>query len=292
VDNSVRNARIGVARLVFVISLSIASVIPAQTSSDAKRFDAISNYWEWSSYFGINGLDFPATQYRNGLSFSALVFYDDFPVDRSGGGYSKAYWGFCSAEIGTCQSYAASSDGAVDFAHGIRIQRGETEELALARFRSWEFAEGPIRSPTVSKAQPSSEGAGKLPTIDPGIGGRPVQPDQFTIRTLRRKITLPAIGIPSAVKRKVSNSKAESEVRKFLFKPNSRSGCTIVVPYADDRVAKLPVLVECPKNSSITIVSKRGDEWFFTHGGLVEDKSTIDRLAPHIRASASLTLRE
>jgi hypothetical protein len=289
VDNPVRNVRN--FRVTFVLIIAVAVVASAQTGVEAKRFEAIRNYWEWSSYLGVNGLDFPFASFRSGSSFSALVFFDDYPVGPRGQGYSSAYWGFCSSEIALCHAYAADADGAVSYAYGTRIGRRETEELALARFRAQGFEESATPPPARSGPPPSSTGGVGRPAIDPLIVGA-VPGDPYTIRTLRRRITLPTIGIPSAVKRKVSNLKAESEVKKALYQPNSRSGCTIVVPFADERVARLPVLVDCPKGSSVTIVSKRGEEWSFTHGGLIENRSIIDRLAPRIRASASLTLQE
>ena len=264
--------------------------VSAQANLDLKRFDAISNYWEWSSYFGVDGLDFPLAKYREGSSFSALVFLDDYPLDRTGYGSSEGYWGFCSLEIRVCQAYNADSNGAVKQAHGTKMRSGETEEQALARFRMQGFEQEWAGPAPVSKTQPSSQGTGGPPTIDPLAG--PVSVDPYTIRTIRRRVTLPTLGIPSAIRSKLSNSKAESEVKRVMYEPNSRSGCTIVVPFADNRVGNLPVLVDCPKGTSVTVMSKHHDDWFFTHGGVVEGKATIDRLASRIRASASLTLKE
>ena len=79
----------------------------------------------------------------------------------------------------------------------------------------------------------------------------------------------------------------------MLYTPGSGSRCTITVPFADDRAGKIPAFVECPQNSSLSLVVKKGlGEWGFFSGNVFDAKTILQRLAPRIQANASLTLKE
>lgn len=69
-------------------------VIGSQVAYAEDRFTAVKHYWEWSAYWGFEGLDFPLAQYRAMTSFKALTFSAD---------YGGLYWGFCSKSLGVCQ---------------------------------------------------------------------------------------------------------------------------------------------------------------------------------------------
>ncbi len=282
---------------VFLIAVltSLAMTSGQEAGEDQARFEAVKQYWEWSSYFGVDGLEFPLLEYQPAKSLQALIFFDQIPTRNPEGWYGTAYWGFCSAEIGICHAYGGFGDGTIDQVHGTKIRKGETEEQALRRFRQTEFADdedGPPAPPTVLIPQtppaPTTPGrrAIDLTGTSPAPNG-----DQFDIRTRRGQITLPKLELPSAVRRKVSNVKMERAAREALYRPNS--GCVVTVPYADERAFAIPVLVECRSGTEVTYAQKGpGGDWYFSHGGLVKDKAVIDRLVPRIRSNASLVLRE
>jgi hypothetical protein len=286
--------RQGVCLIVVLSCLAIGSA--QQTRGDGGRVEAVKRYWEWSSYFGVDGLEFPLVKYQPGKSFPALIFFDQIPTRNPEGWYGPAYWGFCSAEIGICHAYGGFGDGTVDQVHGTKIRKGETEEQALRRFRQTEFADdedGPPAPPTVPIPQtppaPSTTGSRAIDLT--GITSPSPNGDQFDIRTRRGQITLPKLELPAAVRRKVSNAKAERAAREALYTPNG--GCVVTVPYADERAAAIPMLVECRSGIEVTYARKGpGGDWHFSQGGLVEDKVIIDRLAPRIRSNASLVLKE
>jgi hypothetical protein len=241
----------------------------------------------------VDGLKFPLVKYQPGKSFQALIFFDEIPREGVGSmtWYSKAHWGFCSSEIGICHAYGAFGDGTVDQSSGTKMKKGETE-ASYRRFRQSDFSsdeDGPpittLVPPQESQARPTTG----VPVID--LSRTAPQIDHYNIHTRRGWITLPKLDLPIAVRRKMSNAKAERAVREALYTPNG--GCVVTVPYADERAFAIPVLVECRSGSEVTYARKgSGDEWYFSHGGLVEDKATINRLAPRIRSNASLVLRE
>jgi hypothetical protein len=276
--------------LSLVMVIGWAAIAVAQLSpNDEVRFAAVKHYWEWSSYFGVDGVDFPGARYQPGMSFHALVFVDtdllDSAASNSGDG-SPAYWGFCSTELGVCQSYVAYADGAVNYANSIKILPRETVETAFTRFEMAEFSNAASIAPIPS--QPSSQGGGSVAVLS-----QPRPPEVFNVRTIQRTITLPTLGLPVAVRQKLSNSTAERAVKEMLYRPGSNSGCTISVPYADEHLAAIPVLVDCRTKRTINVAS-RGPEgtWYFSHNGFIEDPSIVSRLAPRIERNASLKLKE
>jgi hypothetical protein len=116
--------------------------------------------------------------------------------------------------------------------------------------------------------------------------------DAADIQTLHGRILLPKLDLPIAVRRKISNTMAERATREQLYNP-AGGRCTITVPYANERAAAIPILVECPGGTEVTYAQKGAlGDYYFSHGGLVEDKRTINRLAPRIRNNASLVLKE
>lgn len=117
---------------VFVTALVwLVGVVPLKglQAVSTDRFAAVKRYWEWSSYWGIDGLDFAQAVYRTGRSFRALVFFseDTHPGDP--------YWGFCSRDLQTCQVYFAWPDNTIFEARSIRMRKTETEENALRRLQ-------------------------------------------------------------------------------------------------------------------------------------------------------------
>ena len=59
--------RQGVCLIVVLSCLAIGSA--QQTGGDEARFEAVKQYWEWSPYFGVDGLEFPLLQYQPGNRF-------------------------------------------------------------------------------------------------------------------------------------------------------------------------------------------------------------------------------
>jgi hypothetical protein len=277
-----------------ILVLGFLAIGSAQTGEDQARFEAVKQYWEWSSYFGVDGLDFPLLKYQPGKSFQALIFFDEIPREGVGSmtWYSKAHWGFCSSEIGICQAYGAFGDGTVDQGSGTKMKKGETEEASYRRFRQSDFSsdeDGPPITTLVPPQESQTPPTAGVPVID--LSRAAPQIDHYKIHTRRGSITLPRLDLPIAVRRKMSNAKAERAVREALYTPNG--GCVVTVPYADERAFAIPMLVECRGKTEVTYAQKGpGGDWYFSHGGLVQDKSIINRLAPRIRSAASLVLRE
>lgn len=286
--------RVGMCLIMVLTSLAIG--FAQQAGEDEARFESVKQYWEWSSYFGVDGLDFPLIKYQPGKSFQALIFFDEIPREGVGSmnWYSKAHWGFCSAQIGICQAYGAFGDGTVDQGSATKIKKGETEEIALSRFRKADFSPDqddppPPATILVPPQQPVTPPTTRAPVID--LSRDAPQIDHYNIRTRRRSLALPKLDLPMAVRRKMSNTKAERAVREGLN--TASGGCVVTVPYADERAFAIPMLVECRGRAEVTYAQKGpGGDWYFSHGGLVEDKATINRLAPRIRSNASLVLRE
>jgi len=277
--------RKSVCLIIVLAYLSIGSA--QQSGEDQVRFEAVKQYWEWSSYFGLDGLDFPSLKYQAGRSFQALIFFDQMPAGNPKGWYSSAYWGFCSTEVGICQAYGGNWDGTVDQARGTKIKKGEREEVALKRFRESGFSsdeDGPPAAPTVLTSPPANTPASR--------GGvvltQPVPVDPYDIRTRRGQIILPKLDLPAAVRQKISNADAQQAVQATYDPQKAR--CTTIVPFADERAPYIPILNDCQDGPSILQIRKENG-WSFTAGGFFQDKAILNRLAPRIRSNASLVLK-
>lgn len=66
----------------------------------ADRFRSVVRYWEWSSYWRVDGLDFPAASFKPGLTMRALEFAWSWPSDSD----TEPCWGFCSRGLSVCQA--------------------------------------------------------------------------------------------------------------------------------------------------------------------------------------------
>ncbi len=177
----------------------------------ADRFAAVKRYWEWSSYWGIDGLDFPLAGYRPGKSFRALIFFSEEIL------LGDPYWGFCSRDLGVCQAYSAWPDHSVYDARATRMKPSETEESALKRFRKQEF-----RSDEEAKAialiGPRVPRLLLEPPEGQGTKAGPITPDSATspyenrVRTVAATITLPDLGVPEVIRRRSANRFVENEI--------------------------------------------------------------------------------
>jgi hypothetical protein len=247
----------GISLFLVILTILIVRSQASQTNEDERRFERIKNYWEWSSYFGVDGVDFPAGRYQEGKTFRAVVFFDSLP--------SAVYWGFCSKELGICQAYFGHEDGTIFKATGIRVSENETDESALKRFQDWGFSDRPSPSPHTG----------------------------YDIHDLHEIVSLPKLELPEAVIHKTRNTKLEQAVREQLYTPSAP--CTITVPFAGEHIFEVPILTECSTRSDINFASRSESGTFsFSHGGYVEGswgKSIVTRLAPRIRANASLVLK-
>jgi hypothetical protein len=225
-----------VCLMVALSSLAIGSA--QQTDDDEARFEAVKQYWEWSSYFGLDGLDFPSLKYQPGMNFQAVIFFDQMPTGNPKGWYSSAYWGFCSTEVGICQAYGGDWEGTVQQARGTKIRQGENLEVALKRFRESGFSsdeDGPPAPPTVLVSPPvnPSTTRGGLALTQPSSG------DAYDIRTRRGRISLPKLDLPAAVRLRISNADAEQAVKVLYDPPKAR--CTTIVPFADEHAPYIPI---------------------------------------------------
>lgn len=243
------------------------------------RFTAVKRYWEWSSYWGIDGLDFPQAVYRPGKSFRALVFSSE--EVRPG----DPYWGFCSRKLGVCQAYSAWSDHTVYEARGTRMRKAETEEAALRRFQQQQFL-----SDQEAKDLSGPPGPRLLarPPAGTGTGGGSSAPSRYEnlLRTMIQTITLPALGAPEAIQRRSQNPFVENQILA-----QGKGECTVIVPFADVHSPLVPVLSVCPNERGIQFMRKDGDEWVATAGGWMTGEDILRRFEPLIRKQASLTVR-
>jgi len=245
----------------------------------AERFAAVKRYWEWSSYWGIDGLNFPQAVYSPGKSFRALVFFSE--EVRPG----EPYWGFCSQELAVCQAYSAWPDHTVYEARGTRMGKAETEEAGLKRFRQQQFLshqEGTDLSgppgPHLLAGPPGGTTAGGGASTGSSYENR--------VRTMVQAITLPALGVPEAIRRRSANRFVEDVIRA-----QGKGECTVIVPFADVHSPLVPVLSLCPGERGIQFMRKDGDEWVATAGGWMTSEDIFRQFEPLIQKHASLTVK-
>ena len=270
-------------RIVRIASLWLIAIgeISAGPGAEREHFAAVVRYWEWSAYWSPNGLDFPNASYKPGLEFSALVFY------RGQTYGDAAYWGFCSRRLGVCQAYSAQADGSVDQAAGLRMRKGETASAAFRRFQRQEFqanevakfAEWHRAGPRLLAGLPEGESTGAGSSQ---LGNE----EEVQVRTLFRKVRLPALRLPEAIRQRAANRFVEGFVRA-----QAERQCSVTVPFADHHAPLVPVLYDCPGSRGIQFMRKNEETWYETAGGWMEDGITVRQLVPRIRKYASLILK-
>lgn len=244
-----------------------------------ERFAAVKRYWEWSAYWGIDGLDFPQATYRPGRSFRALVFSSDNVQ------LGKAYWGFCSRELSLCQVYSTWPDHTVYQARGTRMRKVETEAVALKRFQEQEFLSDQ-EAKNISGLQGVHLLAGPPDGTANGRDAPTASADENALRTTVQTIKLPALGDPEAIRHRSANRFVDDWIRA-----QGKGKCTVIVPYSDVHSPLVPVLSLCPGEHGIQFMRKDGDEWIATAGGWMTNEDIVRRFEPLIRNHASLTVR-
>jgi hypothetical protein len=259
-------------------------VLSAWQGFPVDRYKAVTRYWEWSNYFGPDGLDYPGARYRPGRSFDVLVF---FVENFSFGG---PYWGFCSRDLQVCQSYFAEPDHSVFSSSAIRMHANETEAAALARFRQQDFASAQeAEAEMLYSNGPRLLGAppGEIAIIEPSASS---DESPEPLQTSVQRILLPKLGIPGAVRNRQKNDFIESAIQAHA-NIHGVSSCTTTVPYADEHAFAVPVLIDCPDERGIQFWIKHENEWNPTAGGWMPQPEVYRQFAPRIRRHASYIRR-
>ena len=267
------------SRLVTTIACLLALTLNAAQAGPRDRVPAVERYWEWSAYWGPGGLDFPEAKYRSGRTFRALTFASQV---AGGGG---PYWGFCSRELGVCQAYFAWADHTVYQSGFTRLRVNESERSALDRFQSQEFLSDEEASGLIEQRDLPRLFLLELPEghtfEDESSSGN----DENHLWTREDSITLPALGLPEAIKRRSANHFVEE-----LIRAQGKGECTVIVPFADSHSPHVPVFSDCPGEKGIQFLRKDDDGWIATAGGWMTDRRTLRRFEPRIRKHASLTV--
>lgn len=165
------------------------------------------------------------------------------------------------------------------------MNKGETEQAALRRFQGQDFASdqeaaalGTVpREPRLILGIPEHKGGPDKAASSNSFGNR--------LRVSAQTITLPALGIPEAIRQRRTNRFVED-----LIRSQGKGGCMVVVPFADLHSPLVPVLSLCPGRRGIQFMRKDGDSWAPTAGGWMTDDETLRRFEPLIRKHASLTI--
>jgi len=110
--------------------------------------------------------------------------------------------------------------------------------------------------------------------------------DENRLRTMIQTITLPALGVPEAIRRRSANRFVED-----LIRAQGKGECEVIVPFADAHSPHVPVLSLCPGVRGIQFMRKVDDEWVATGGGWMTGKDILRRFVPLIRKHASLTVK-
>lgn len=264
--------------LIFVTCL----MANAEAFTSAQRLPIVKQYWQWTNYWSPTGIDFPVGRYVAGQNTTGVLFWEK-NFTRNGG----LMLGFCSRSRGICQAYFADSDGVIINATGLKIRARETDRQAFERFRRQGFSGNNSSVPCPDSAMPGKQDGLLQPPGLPcvfthGFDELSVQPSQ---------IDFPVLTIPESTARRSRNNTVETMLRQSSLGGEPIAGCTVVVPYADERVSFVPVLSKCPDFTSVQIMQRQLNEWTATTGGVVTTPLETKRLAKKVLAHASLTLK-
>ncbi len=269
--------------MIFLWNLTMSHSATAQTIS-VVRNNAVASYWEWSAFWGIDGLDFPLATYKSGKTIRAMVFYSEEV------GPDDPYWGFCSEEIGVCHVYLAWADNSVYQSIGTRIRKGETAETAFIRFQRQQFLSDETAKELARLGSSrgrllfdiSEEEKKRLDSLNPNVVASKVgNRIQTNITTIR----LPVLSLPAAALNKIKNQFVED-----LIRGQGKGPCKVIVPFADKHAPLVPVLTICPGQRGIQFWRKVDDSWIATAGGWMQQQDILRRFEPRIRKYASLTV--
>jgi hypothetical protein len=248
---------------------------------------SVERYWEWTAYWDESGLSFPGTRYRAGESVRAIIFV---PAP-DGNPFLK--WGFCSNQLGVCHAYVGYDDGTVNGVDHEPVRAGESGNAALARLLWDKYGELHLEDDQGPANGPPSLVIGPMPERrrPPKSSASADLERRYKIKIHAGVFVLPRVRLPEAIRLRTANRLAEDEVRRIQARHNLTTGCTIVVPYADQSYLLVPVLFECAGGRSLQLLSKGIDYWYPTVGGSFGDGPVIAHYGPKIWRNASLILR-
>lgn len=248
--------------------LSCESCVGQPQSSSSIRFQNVRRFWEWSQYWGVNGLEFLGADYpKSNLKVRAVTFASK-PAFPS----VYPYWGFCSEQLRVCQAYNAWEDGVVYLGAGIKLAQGESGMDGYTRFLNRRFHgddSGPLENLWPEPGDPSIEIAVTVETL----GFQPLRE-------------------PGSVRLKTRNLRAEQAYFLGLKQAgvSPETTCVTTIPFSDEYAPSIPILTECPDFTSIQVFRRSAMEWVFTVGGSLTHPEGISRLRNRILSNAALKL--
>lgn len=239
------------ARALFAI---LGLMLFAQADDDAQREitqrqKLVFKFWEWTNFWGIDGVEFPEASYTPGKRISGLQFYS---AEVSPG---LPCWGFCSSQMGVCQACFVRLDGVVLIGKAIRLYKGESEVRGFNRFRAQQFMnalEARLGRETLDLRM-KIDASGQSHTSKLSQDSRAT--DQL-IRTWKGPLRFPVLSTPLEVLRRKSNERVQALVKKA-----GAGNCEVLVPYADEETPYLPVVSTCPNESGVQFWRKENNDW-------------------------------